>query len=77
MSVQSKSSSHEKGRQIFNEFHMAWKYKAKFKSESFPTLWLSTLPTATEQEQEDPGHGAASPQHSEVLVLLWEQGTTE
>lgn len=76
MSVQSKSSSPVKGRQIFNEFHMAWKYKAEFKSESFPTLWLSTFPTATVQEQEDPGHGAESPQHPEVLTLLWEQSTT-
>lgn len=40
---------------------MAWKHKAKFKSESFPTLQLSTLPTATEVlatiiwEQDDNG----------------------
>lgn len=72
MSVQSKSSSHVKGRQIFNEFHMAWKYKAELESESFPTLWLSTLPTGTGEEREDPGNGAASPQHSEELILLWD-----
>lgn len=56
---------------------MAWKYKAKFKSESFPTLWLSTFPAATVWEQGDPGHGAASPQHLEVLLLVWEQRSTE
>lgn len=46
---------------------MAWKHKAKFKSESFPTLQLSTLPTATEVlatiiwEQDDMGLDTASP----------------
>lgn len=63
---------------------MAWKHKAKFKSESFPTLQLSTLPTATEVlatiiwEQDDTGLDTASPpQCTQVLVLVWEHSTTE
>lgn len=57
---------------------MAWKYKAKFKSESFPTLRLSTLPTATEvlaaiiRERDDTGQDTASPQRTQVLTLVWE-----
>lgn len=47
---------------------MAWKHKAKFKSESFPTLQLSILPTATAvplaaipRERDDTWHDAAHP----------------
>lgn len=55
---------------------MAWKHKAKFKSESFPTLQLSTLPTATEvlatiiREQDDTGLDTASPP-SAHRYLYW------
>lgn len=45
---------------------MAWKRKTKFKSESFPTLQLSILPTATAvplaliiRERDDTQHDAA------------------